>query len=124
MKQPGKMLRLDLLHRAVRQPGEKFGKTEPNHSPVVHDVPRQRIGVGAAQMQNQRGRWPLLTAIPCGAVAFLVFRTEGKRVFVQHQLEAATTQLGQQPLVEQHVVGVTCHPEPGEVGREVTENAF
>jgi hypothetical protein len=124
MKQPGKMLRLDLLHRAVSQPGEKLGKAEPNHTTVVHDVPRQLIRVGAAQMQNQRRRWPRLTAIPCGAIALLVFRTEGERVFVQHHLEAPAAQLGQQLLVEQHIVGVARHPQPGEIGREVAENAF
>src|SRR3546814_8961854 len=52
--------------------------------------------VGAAQMQNQRGRWPRLTAIPGCAIAFLVFRPKGERVFVQHDLEAATAQFGHQ----------------------------
>jgi hypothetical protein len=101
MKQPGKMLRLDLLHRAVSQLGEQLRKAEPDHTTVMHDVPRQFIRVGAAQMQNQRGRWPRLTAIPCCAIALLVLRAEGKRVFVQHHLEAATAQLGQQLLVQQ-----------------------
>ena len=124
MKQPGQMLRLDLLYRAVCQPGEKFRKAQSNHTSVVHDVPRQFISVGAAQMQNQRRRWPCLTAIPGCAIAFLVFRPKGERVFVQHDLEPATAQFGQQLFVQQHIVGVARHPQPGEIGREVAENTF
>jgi len=124
MKQPGKMLRLDLLHRAVCQPGEELRKAQSNHTTVMHDVPRQLIRVGAAQMKNQGRRWPRLTAIPCGAIALLVFRTEGERVLVQHHLEAATAQLGQQLFVQQYIIGIACHPQTGEIGREVAENAF
>ena len=124
MKQPGQMLRLDLLYRAVCQPGEELRKAEPDHTSVVHDVPRQLIRVGAAQMQNQRRRWPRLTAIPGCAIAFLVFRPKGERVFVQHDLEAPAAQFGQELFVQQHIVGVARHPQPGEIGREVAENAF
>ena len=56
MKQPGKMLRLDLLHCVVSQLGEQIGKAEAHHTTVMHDVPRQRICVGAAKMQHQRWR--------------------------------------------------------------------
>ena len=124
MKQPGKMLRLYWLHGAVCQPGKELRKAETHHTTVMNDVPGQRICIGAVQMQNQRGCWPLLTAIPGRAVVFLVFSTEGERVFVQHHLEAATAQFGQELFVQQHIVGVARHPQPGEIGREVAENAF
>ena len=52
MKQPGQMLRLDLLYGAVSQLREQIGKAEAHHTTVMHDVPWQRIRIGAAQMQN------------------------------------------------------------------------
>jgi hypothetical protein len=85
---------------------------------------RKIVPQGRAKMQRQGGRCLLPSPVPSLAVAFLVFGPKGHRIFKGQHRKSMLAQHRQNPLVQQHIVGVGGDPQPGKVSRELVKNTF